>query len=478
MLPQEPTTPVEKDPTQLPHAPNQNDVKKSRKKLIIGIIAGVSALILAGTGTALALIYQQPEKVVSDAIMNLMSARAVQSKTTITSNWKVDGGESGTFTLKRLTFDSRASTQSLADENAEAEFTWDGKDYTTKGAAYVADSGDIYFKLSGIKEILSKFATKYTGNSSVPQKAQDDLDKIDGKWVKYTLQEMKTDAPDAAKTYSCLIDAYKHIGRDKVVTEEIKKLYLAHPFMKLSGTTKNKDGLNGYDITIDKAKANDFSAAMKHTAYYKEVNACNPSNEVPSPASGIDRATTVNPMPGLEPTVTIWVDPWSHMLRRVDAATVVKGVQQNGKDLSLTMVSELTYDQSMVSTPPRDTMTAKEWVTSFSNFVQDVESTVISDSTSITAKANTTTAQTNANTVIKKAEAYYALEGEYPATIADFAKNTDSRLDGLSFTVVSTPPSNKSTIQYVRCGTDAGKVVYYDETKMAPVTRSLSMGGC
>ncbi|MFZ1801654.1 MAG: hypothetical protein WAW62_01200 [Candidatus Saccharimonas aalborgensis] len=478
MLPQEPTAPVEKDPTQLPHAPNQNDVKKSRKKLIIGIVAGVSALILAGTGTALALIYQQPEKVVSDAIMNLMSARVVQSKTTITSNWKVDGGESGTFTIKRLTFDSRASTQSLADENAEVEFTWDGKDYTTKGAAYVADSGDIYFKLSGIKEILSKLASKYTGNPSLPQKAQDDLDKIDGKWAKYTLQEMKTDAPDAAKTYSCLIDAYKRIGRDKAATEEIKKLYLAHPFMKLSGTTKNKDGLNGYEITIDKAKASDFSTAMKTTAYFKAVDACNPSTEALSSASGVDQAMTVDSMPDLGPTVTLWVDPWSHTLRRVDAATVVKGAQQDGKDLSLTMVSDLTYDQSVVSTPPRDTMTAKEWVTSFSDFVQDVEPSVVSGSMSITAKANTTTAQTNANMVIKKAEVYYALEGEYPATIADFAKNTDSRLDDPSFTVVSTPPSNKSTIQYVRCGTDAGKVVYYDETKMALVTRSLSMGGC
>ncbi len=35
MLPQEPTTPVEKDPTQLPHAPNQNDVPQIGKLTVV-----------------------------------------------------------------------------------------------------------------------------------------------------------------------------------------------------------------------------------------------------------------------------------------------------------------------------------------------------------------------------------------------------------------------------------------------------------
>lgn len=78
-------------------------------------------------------------------------------------------------------------------------------------------------------------------------------------------------------------------------------------------------------------------------------------------------------------------------------------------------------------------------------------------------------AQSAANTVIKKAEAYNSIESSYPDSVADFAATDESDLAGSGITLAAvtagTVPSNDATVEYIPCTDDLGaQVSYYDHS--------------
>jgi prepilin-type N-terminal cleavage/methylation domain-containing protein len=99
----------------------------------------------------------------------------------------------------------------------------------------------------------------------------------------------------------------------------------------------------------------------------------------------------------------------------------------------------------------------------------------------ITARANTSSAQSAASTVIKKAEAYNAdaSTSGYPTTSAQLANATATHpyaVSGITFRTGTTQfssssqPTAPSQVMLVTCGATVGvKVGYYDYSTGAPV---------
>lgn len=82
-------------------------------------------------------------------------------------------------------------------------------------------------------------------------------------------------------------------------------------------------------------------------------------------------------------------------------------------------------------------------------------------------------AKSYANEVLKKTEAYYTINGEYPAAIADFEKTEESKL-GTDYKVITTKPAYDDQIQYKRCSASGAQITYYD--KQTGLTEILSAG--
>ena len=97
-------------------------------------------------------------------------------------------------------------------------------------------------------------------------------------------------------------------------------------------------------------------------------------------------------------------------------------------------------------------------------------------------RAKTSSAQSAANVVLKKAEAANAAGTVgYPAAVADFSAQQESTLAGSGVTLAATA-SGTSTLIYQKCGTPASgkpaqqaRVGYFDTT--ANTTVYLYMGG-
>ncbi|HRJ06732.1 MAG TPA: hypothetical protein PK096_01770 [Candidatus Saccharibacteria bacterium] len=84
----------------------------------------------------------------------------------------------------------------------------------------------------------------------------------------------------------------------------------------------------------------------------------------------------------------------------------------------------------------------------------------------IQERAKLAAAESTASAVAKRAEAYYALEGKYPATIDDFADHDESKLveGGKPLSVTDGVPMHYEDVQYEVCGPSGAHVVYYDPT--------------
>lgn len=101
----------------------------------------------------------------------------------------------------------------------------------------------------------------------------------------------------------------------------------------------------------------------------------------------------------------------------------------------------------------------------------------------VTNRAKASKAQSAAQTVIKKAEAYNAEQGSYPDTLSDMtgaASTTTYFLTGvtLATTAIAAAPTNEATINYATCATPAGvRVSYWDYGASPAAIAHLYTGG-
>jgi prepilin-type N-terminal cleavage/methylation domain-containing protein len=86
-------------------------------------------------------------------------------------------------------------------------------------------------------------------------------------------------------------------------------------------------------------------------------------------------------------------------------------------------------------------------------------------------RARTVAAQSAANNVQKKAEAYNAEEGSYPSTLAALTGASSSAsysLTGITFSAADpSSPSNPATVSFYTCTGGGNKIGYYNYTTQA-----------
>lgn len=102
----------------------------------------------------------------------------------------------------------------------------------------------------------------------------------------------------------------------------------------------------------------------------------------------------------------------------------------------------------------------------------DASPSKICDATTASGEVNS---RKKANLVAAYLRDYYTKNESMPATITEttFADETSSKTH--SVIVTSTPPTNESTVQYVRCSDTSGVVFYYDNA--TKTTHGISASG-
>lgn len=257
--------------------------KKPSKKRLILLIAAAVLIVLLGSATAVyALWYNNPQKVVTDALQSAATAKTTMTNGTVifTSDASADEFKAEvSFTSKVHNVDSYGQLEAklkLTSAEATSEFS---------GAGMVSESGAVYLKFNDVQKMYKDFIEKQeaadmiTQDPKLSQSIQNFIKKIDGNWIKISQDDIKqlSEDYDYAKFKQCEQAVQNNFIQSKEQQQELRNIYNDHQFILLTqkGTT-TIDGAqtNKYDVGFDVSKAYDAYAAYGKSAYVKATLAC------------------------------------------------------------------------------------------------------------------------------------------------------------------------------------------------------------
>lgn len=323
------------------------------KKFIIGLIAVILVVLIAG-GSVFAYIsyYQNPQKVISDSIINAFTSKTAIYTGTI-------GVENSDIKVNvEITSKIADATGSL---DAKMTVTANSKTYTVNGSALVDKSGDIYFKAQNLTGIVveAKTSMGIAQSSSISTAVDKLVAKIDGTWIKISSDDLKQYSSEASTSKTCINDTIKKFKDDKSAINEVTNLYSKHQFIIVDKDLGQVDSSFGYQIKGSNAELKGFLDGLKDTKIYKSLHDCDKSFVIDTKDMSIKDETNKNS------TLKLWVDVWSHQITKVEV---------NSKDLGTTFAATVIpkYNQTVTITTPKTSIT----LTQLQTYIQDLFTTL------------------------------------------------------------------------------------------------------
>ena len=316
---------------------------KAKKKglLTAGII--VIVLVIIGSGTALAytMWYQNPQKVITDALIN-----AATAKTSIYSG--VIDVSSDDYVLKLdVTTKQNAAIGGL---DAKLTMTMDEVDYAIDANAVIDKEGDLYFKVEKLNELVKQYTAVIADSSPEYAARFEELAaRIDGTWIRVSSNDLKAYSEDFATAKTCVNEAVAKFKDDTVAIDEIATLYKNNQFIVVDESLGSKDGSLGYKIEADSAATKAFAEGLKETTIYKSLNDCDETYTIDTSDFDTTSVTDTNN----DGKVEIWVSRWTHTLTKIS----IKG-ESDGTSTSI--IVNPRYDEPVTVETPEVSITIAE----------------------------------------------------------------------------------------------------------------------
>lgn len=380
------TPPVDQQPQSAGFSPVQPPKDTSKKKLVIILI--VLAVVLLGGGAAAAykFWYQNPEKVLGDSVMNLLTRKG-----SVANDGSLD------YKSQEVNIDATLSgsgTRDLYGSTATIKFTpqqgaFKDKEFTLKGDAVYRQDGTAYVKASNVSALLDSYADLYveqmvstykefgvTYNESerkelraqIVESMKPIVSKIDGQWIKISAKDLSGDDADAGKQYECVVNAANGVT-DKSKLRELSNLYAKNKFVVIKKELGSKDGSLGYEIDFDKTKAKEFGKQAENTALIKAFNDCNKDKSTESESKTTDESIDKTKVTSFQ----VWVSRWSHQLTRV----VYEAESTDAADKGTFKADlKLDYSKKAEVVEPKDAKSIKEVIESFESTGTDTSASV------------------------------------------------------------------------------------------------------
>lgn len=313
--------------------------KKSPKKLILIISAVIVGLLLIGGSVAFAVWYMSPQKVLNDSLTNLMNTPPQNTDLT------------GSITVKEATFGIAATSYADNDSNTQTNLKLDisGGDNAVNinVDAITAKNGDLYLRLNDAKKLMDQFTQ---GSPEAAAMFEGVLSKVDSKWVKITLSDLKefTGQEKSADT-KCVTEAFEAFQKDETQKKEVRDAYAKNQFITVKEQKADEtiDGRNSfhYVLNTDQAKAKSFGEALKSTQIYKKIESC-----LGDSAKDDSKYETRTEDDDTVTSLEIWIDKST---RRLSKVGVTSSSVENKGNAKISAI--LGYNTKSISLPTTTT---------------------------------------------------------------------------------------------------------------------------
>ncbi|HET6622691.1 MAG TPA: hypothetical protein VFG56_02035 [Candidatus Saccharimonadales bacterium] len=285
-----------------------------RKKLLIGLLAGLVLILAILVG--LWFWYNSTSKVMGDAIDQLLSKPITSSQ--------------GTFSLADPTgtngdikvsgdFSSRQASDKSSEFTMKLRFNGDGTSVEVPLDVIAASNGDLYVKVSQVKQLLADLL-KSQGASSADVKQMQTyfsglISKVDDQWIKVSKDELNGLTSQASSTdqadVSCVQSTLQKFYADSGQQRQIKQAFSDHPFVKVDKKLGNKDisghSSLGYSLKADENEGKAFAKAIEDSQLVEGLKKCGLSTD-DSTSDSADDSSQQQPTVHME----VWVDRWNH----------------------------------------------------------------------------------------------------------------------------------------------------------------------
>jgi hypothetical protein len=188
--------------------------KKSKKPIIIGGIIALALGVFVGGGAFAYTVYQNPQKVIADAVLSAVVAKSATYSGTIA----IDVG--GAKSTIKLTGKGSENSQTL---KAEITLGTTSEDINLTGEGVISPNGDLYVKLSNLDSLgdsLTSLVSAQTGATGTGPLIDKLVKKVDGTWIKISSDDLKTFSDSLAKTQSCFTKISEKYKNDSSVLRD------------------------------------------------------------------------------------------------------------------------------------------------------------------------------------------------------------------------------------------------------------------
>lgn len=312
-------------------------------KMMIGIVLA-ALIVLLGGGSVFAYTfwYQNPDKVVHDAVMNAVQAKSLTATGKI--SYKTNGA---TVDIALNTHSKDGNGEVSADAKIIIDNDTMKHDFTANGTVRVVND-TVYVKLKGIKTIVEDMTGESGGQ--IPSYATSIFNKIEDKWISIKPSDYQEMDESIAKQQTCVTDLMKKLQSDKKMTNELTQLYKNNQILviqdKLGSRKVNNIDSLGYKVTANKDAAAGFARGLEDTAFGKELKNCNGDIDFKEIANNIAKDSSSDKN---TPAIELWVSSFGHTITEVN----VNGKEDNGND-SLSLMMQPTFNKAEAVEAPTD----------------------------------------------------------------------------------------------------------------------------
>lgn len=339
-------------PVSLPASkPRQN----KKKPAMIAAIAGVVVLIIALVCLYF-FWYQNPQKVVTDAVANAVNAKQTAAKGSMVVKMK-GGGD------VKIDFNGEGD-QKVGKADLTIDVNSNGVKFKATGNFIAAENGDYYVRANNVQQavdmmveqMISSFMTAETPPEAKDQakqmfKQQFDpiVAKIDNKCIHITAADAREANKDLEKLQTCLNEVRTMVREDKDTTRELASAYKQHQFVRIDKELGSKDGALGYQVSIDEGVSKKFGEATKDSKIAKKIKSC--SNE----SSDTTRNDSTDSSKVTSEKTEVWVNRWSHTLQKLSTDVTDDGTNTK-LDVKFDYGKKPAVEVPQGATPLKDVM--------------------------------------------------------------------------------------------------------------------------
>jgi len=333
---------ISQQPIQITEPSSPSKFSK-KKKLIIGLIVALLVVVIGG-GSAFAYVswYQNPQKVLVDAVINMVTAKTSVYNSNLTIN--VDDGSAKANLVIDAVAKQAKTTGSL---DVDFKFVYSGNTYSLKSSGLYDDKGDIYVKASELKPIMAELYNLFPMDQTISESVDKFIDKIDGQWIRISSDDTKAYSQEYSKTQKCINIAITEFEKNKSDIKLITDQYQKSPFIVIDKELGIKDGNFGYQLSTDFSASKDFIIGLKATKLYKDLVACDSNYDI----SDNDIKSVKEPSTNNYATIvsTIWISVWGHQITKFE--TNVTGIDEFINNSAIFTIEPIFNEKVEIVTP-------------------------------------------------------------------------------------------------------------------------------